>query len=152
MLLCAMKIDRTILRILTVILLLATALSCAQQPIYPSPPLSGADAAIEIASLRTEVPQFYTYVVGAKKVNFFVLRMNDRILSFLDACITCYPKKRGYRYAEAGVACRACNMDFSIYKLEKGIGGCYPIKLEGRAENGTYRIPLSALERMADKF
>ncbi len=43
-------------------------------------------------------------------------------------------------------------MRFSLYKLEKGIGGCYPIKIEGKLEKEKYRIPLSALENAADKF
>jgi hypothetical protein len=43
-------------------------------------------------------------------------------------------------------------MDFSVHKLEKGIGGCYPIKLEGKTANGRYLIPVKTLESMAEKF
>jgi len=43
-------------------------------------------------------------------------------------------------------------MKFSLNKLEKGLGGCYPIKIEGRIENGKYLIPLASLEAEAGKF
>jgi uncharacterized membrane protein len=137
----------------SLLLLLLTAIcSCSQQPLYLPPTLSGSDVSVDVASLRNEVPIFFTYRTNNKNVNFFVLRLNGKILSFFDACITCYPKKQGYRNEEAGVACRACNMHFSIYKLEKGIGGCYPIKLEGRTDKGKYLISIAALEKMSDKF
>jgi uncharacterized membrane protein len=43
-------------------------------------------------------------------------------------------------------------MQFPLRKLEQGIGGCYPIKLEGRIKNGQFRIPVKSLEAAADKF
>jgi hypothetical protein len=43
-------------------------------------------------------------------------------------------------------------MRFSIYKLEKGLGGCYPIRVSGRLENGNYLIPLAVLKAEAAKF
>jgi hypothetical protein len=39
-----------------------------------------------------------------------------------------------------------------VYKLEKGIGNCYPIKIAGRMENGKYLIHRSSLEQEAGKF
>jgi len=50
------------------------------------------------------------------------------------------------------VSCRACGLKFSVHKLEKGLGGCYPIRIEGRMENGRYLIPLASLEAEAEKF
>lgn len=135
-----------------VIVLTTMLSSCSRQPRYPQPPLSGADVSIPVASLQHELPQFYTHPVNGTNVSFFIIRLNDRIQSFLDACVTCYPKKRGYADRNGYVECRACDMSFSLYKLEKGLGGCYPIKIEGRIENGNYRIPISTLEKAADKF
>jgi uncharacterized membrane protein len=43
-------------------------------------------------------------------------------------------------------------MKFSLYKLRQGLGGCYPIKIEGRIEDGNYLIPAATLEKAADKF
>ena len=148
---CSFTINKFLLMALCMLVIALTA-SCSKQPLYPAPPLNGTNVSIEIASLPMEVPQFYTFRSGDKNVNFFVLRMKDKVLSFFDACITCYPSKRGYRYEDGYVICGACNTTYSIYKLEKGIGGCYPIRLEGKTETGRYLIPVSALERMASKF
>ena len=43
-------------------------------------------------------------------------------------------------------------MSFSVYKLEKGLGGCYPIQISGKMEQGNYLIPLATLEGHANKF
>src|SRR5574341_2566014 len=38
-------------------------------------------------------------------------------------------------------------MKFSVYKLEKGIGGCYPIRIKGGIESGKSLIPAATLEK-----
>jgi hypothetical protein len=43
-------------------------------------------------------------------------------------------------------------MKFPVYKLEKGLGSCYPIKIEGKTENGNYVISLAVLEGAAKMF
>ena len=126
--------------------------ACSSQPRYAAPPIEGDAVAIQVATLPIEVPQFFSYSTKGKNVDFFVLRMQDRVLSFLDACLSCYPQKLGYESKDGFVVCRACNTNYSVYKLEKGIGGCYPIKIEGRQEEGNYLIPRSTLERYARKF
>jgi uncharacterized membrane protein len=78
--------------------------------------------------------------------------MQDRVLSFLDACLTCYPRKLGYASKEGFVVCRACDTTYSVYKLEKGIGGCYPIRIEGSLDKDRYLIMRSTLERHEGKF
>jgi uncharacterized membrane protein len=133
-------------------LLLFVLPSCSPQPRYPAPPRSGNDVMIDIAALRPEVPEFYTYRHRTKNINFFVIAVDKKVFSFLDACVSCYPKRLGYRYDKGYVVCRACDVSYSVYKLEKGIGGCYPIRIAGRVEKGRYLIPLSTLEGMADKF
>lgn len=126
--------------------------ACSRQPVYPSPLISGRNALIEASSLKPEMPQFYTYHYQGKNISFFVVRLNGKIVSFFDACASCYPHKRGYRCEDGSVVCRACGLKFSVYQLEKGLGGCYPIKLEGKLENGRYLIPLASLEAEAGKF
>jgi uncharacterized membrane protein len=107
---------------------------------------------LDIAAIPPEIPQFYTYRSGRRNVNFFVIRLQDRVLSFLDACLTCYPRKLGYRYEDGFVTCRACDTRYSIYKLDKGIGGCYPVRLVGRSENGKFLLSRAMLDRQAGKF
>ena len=38
------------------------------------------------------------------------------------------------------------------FEVEKGIGSCAPIKLEGHVKDGKYFIPVSNIEGKADKF
>jgi uncharacterized membrane protein len=132
--------------------LIASIAACSRQQRYAAPPIDGDAIVIQISSLPLDVPQFYSYRAKGKDVNFFVLRMQDRVLSFLDACLTCYPRKLGYKYADGYVVCRACDTTYSVYKLEKGLGGCYPIRIEGTQEGDTYHIARATLERHAGKF
>jgi uncharacterized membrane protein len=132
--------------------LIASHAACSRQQPYAAPPTDGDAIVIQISALPLDVPQFYFYRAKGKDVNFFVLRMQNRVLSFLDACLTCYPRKLGYASKEGYVVCRACDTTYSVHKLEKGIGGCYPIRLEGRQEGSSYFIARSTLERHAGKF
>jgi uncharacterized membrane protein len=125
--------------------------SCSRQTVYPVPSIAGSNVVVDVSALKPEVPQFFTYQYQGKNISFFFVKIDDNILSFFDACVTCYPHKQGYRY-EDGVVCRACNQRFPIYKLEKGIGNCYPIKIAGRVENGKYLIPVATIEAGAKWF
>lgn len=149
-----MKADRrTSPYVLVLIAALAFAgLSCSRQPRYPAAPQVGENIVIDVASLPGEVPRFYTYRYQDRYISFFVLKLAAGVSSYLDACITCYPKKLGYRCDDGSVHCRACGMNYSIYKLDKGIGGCYPIRLNGRLEKGNYLISLDELRKHAGKF
>jgi uncharacterized membrane protein len=139
-------------KILFASLLILLIAACSRQPLYPSPPQTGSDVVIDTAQLKPEVPLFFTFKSGDKNVNFFVLKIQDKVLSFLDACVTCYTHKQGYRYDDGVVVCRACSQRFPVYSLEKGIGNCYPIKIAGRIEKDKYLISVSTLESSADKF
>ena len=140
------------LKLITASVLVVLFFGCTRQPVYPAPVVSGTDAVIDTALLKPNVPQFFTYQYQGKNISFFVINMDGRIVSFFDACASCYKHKQGYRCEENGVTCRYCGMKFPIYKLEKGLGGCYPVKVEGRVVDGKYRIPLASLETEAGKF
>jgi uncharacterized membrane protein len=101
---------------------------------------------------RSEVPAFFTFRFQGKIISFFVLKIQGKVVSFLDACASCYPYKRGYRYKDGSVACQNCDVNFSTYQLERGLGSCAPIKIEGRIDDGKYVIAVSTLEGFADKF
>jgi len=133
-------------------LMLVILSACSRQVSYPSPARIGSDIVIDMSSLELEVPKFYTYQFQGKKVNFFVIKMDDKTLSFLDACASCYPHKQGFRCEDNAVICRYCNVRYPLGKLEKGIGNCYPIKIEGRMEKGKYLISADTLAKAADKF
>jgi uncharacterized membrane protein len=126
--------------------------ACSNRAVYPEPPRIGTDIVIDTSKLEASVPKFYTFRFHNKNINFFVIKMPDKILSFLDACASCYPHKKGYRYENDAIVCRYCNTKFPINKLEEGLGNCYPIKIEGRMGNGQYLIPAADLEKAAAMF
>ena len=138
--------------VLCQLVILLTFSACSRQPSYAPAPQNGTDIVIELAGLGQDTPKFYTYRFRGKNINFFVCKVQDRVQSFLDACASCYTHKRGYSAGGGQVTCRECGTQFSLNQLEKGLGGCYPIKLEGRVEDGRYRIPIAELEAAASKF
>ena len=126
--------------------------ACTQQPSYPPAAQSGPDIVIDVAGLQPDIPQFHTYRYQGRNISYFLLKIDNRVNSFLDACASCYAHHQGYRYEDGAVTCRYCNMKFPIYKLEKGLGSCYPIKIEGRMEGGKYLLPVIVLEKETGKF
>ena len=126
--------------------------SCSHQPTYPSAPQNGPNIVIDTTGLQSEVPKFYTYHFQGRSINYFILNIQGRVSSFLDACASCYSFKQGYRCDDGSIVCRHCDMKYSVYDLEKGLGSCFPIKIEGRMDNGKYFIPIAVLEAEAGKF
>jgi len=132
--------------------LISFCASCSRQPVYPEPSLKGSEVAIEVKKLRPENPLFLTYRHHRKNINFFVLKIDDKVVSFLDACMSCYPSKRGYRFDGGYITCKTCDIRYSLAEIEEGVGSCSPIRLEGHLQDGNYLIPVSLLEESADKF
>jgi uncharacterized membrane protein len=141
---------KTIMKVSLFVLL--AVLSCSRQPSYPSAPQQGLDIVIDESVLEPDTPKFYNYHYKGKSINYFVLKIDNKVSSFLDACASCYTHKKGYRYDNGAVTCRYCSMKFSVFKLEKGIGGCYPIKMDSRTEKGRHHIRITTLKAAADKF
>jgi uncharacterized membrane protein len=131
---------------------LLLCIACSRQPSYPPAAQSGPNIVIDAAGLENDIPKFFTYQYQGRNISYFVLKIQGKIISFLDACASCYPHKMGYRYNDRHVICRFCSQEFPIDKLEKGLGNCFPIKIEGRLENGKYLILIATLEAEAGKF
>lgn len=134
------------------LLVLSVFSSCTRQPVYPEPPKRGPEVVIDARALRPETPVFFSYQYRDKCINFFVLKVEDRVFSFLDACMSCYPQKLGYTFTDGRLTCRACGMEYSVLQIEKGLGSCFPIRIDGRLQNGEYHMSRSVLETAADKF
>jgi uncharacterized membrane protein len=132
--------------------MLAMVSACRQQPVYPPPAVRGHEVIVDLSALKNNIPLFQTYQYNGKNISFFVMALEGRVVSFFDACASCYRHKMGYRYDDGFVTCRYCNMKFALHKLEKGLGGCYPIKIEGITGRVEYRIPKALLEKGAYLF
>lgn len=133
-------------------LLLITLAACSRQSAYPEAPRSGQAISILISSLQAGIPQYFAYSQKGMNIHFFVVKVDDRVISFLDACTKCYPQKKGFGFDSGSVICRACDERYPISAIEKGFGSCYPIRLEGRMENGRYLISAADLEKLGAKY
>jgi hypothetical protein len=69
--------------------------SCSRQAAYPAPTVDRLYVVVDVTELKGEVPKFFTYKYRGKNICFFVIRIDDNIQSFLDACVTCYQHTRG---------------------------------------------------------
>lgn len=126
--------------------------ACSRQPDYETPVRIGPDVAVDLSKLKDNRPLFFAYHYKGKKINFFIVKIGDTVMSFLDACNSCYPYKRGYIYDNGMLVCRYCNEKYRMDEIATGIGSCYPIKLPGRVQDGRYLISVLILEKNASRF
>lgn len=111
---------------------------CAEKPSYPEAPVSGELIRLDIPDSRG--PVFYSYTHEGRRIDFFLVKVNGSVESYLDACKKCYPKKLGYRPDGGEILCRACGLRFPLNKLREGVGSCQPIALKGRLAGDSYVI------------
>lgn len=129
------------MRFLFLILFAASLLSsCNDKPSFKQISFDGPIAELDTKSLVNNQPEFYTVTIDGRKINFFVVMVNGEVQSYFNACLTCYPKKLGFRSKDGGVICRTCNVSYPVKSLKDGIGNCYPIKLKGNKGNDKYVI------------
>ena len=131
---------------------LALIASCSSQPVYTEAPINSEHVVIDTKSIKQDIPQFFTYRHAGRKISFFVVKHNNEISSFFDACHKCYPQKRGFRSEGPYIICRECNERYPLSEIKEGIGSCYPIKLEGAVDGNLYKIPLNKLTEKAGFF
>jgi uncharacterized membrane protein len=125
--------------------------SCARKPEYPSAPSSGGTIKFTISEMEEGKPEFHSLEHEGTRIDYFVLKVNDTVESYFDACAKCYPKKMGYRVVGQELVCVACGQRFPVEGL-KGIGSCYPLPLKGTTEGDTYVIDGKELLRGAKYF
>ena len=122
--------------------------SCSKPTAYPKAPVSGEDVTIDAQSLQPGIPQFFTYSSGNRNINFFVIKIDNEVLSFLDACLSC-ESKLGYTFSNGHFTCKECGIEYSVAEIKSGIGSCYPIRLPGTLRAGKYYISVSELKKSA---
>jgi len=122
--------------------------ACSQPAAYSKAPVSGEDVTIDVQSLQPGIPQFFTYSSGNKNINFFVIKIDNEVLSFLDACLSC-ETKLGYTFSNGHFTCKECGIEYSVSEIKSGIGSCYPIRLTGTLRAGKYYISVLELKKSA---
>jgi len=133
-------------------LLLGFAAACSRQLPYQEAPRNEQDISIDISSLQPGTPRYFSHLFKGMNMHFFVVKTDDSVISFLDACTKCYPQKKGFSFDSGSVVCRACNERYPISEIATGFGSCYPVKLPGRTEGNKYLISVAELEKIGDKF
>ncbi|HAM51727.1 MAG TPA: hypothetical protein DCP92_13980 [Nitrospiraceae bacterium] len=59
-----------------------------------------------MAETSIRKPVIFAYRYHGKNINFFVLKIHDKVISFLDACRSCYVSKRGYWIDDGHITCK----------------------------------------------
>ncbi|RMG04285.1 MAG: DUF2318 domain-containing protein [Nitrospirae bacterium] len=140
-------------RVQVIALLLFVALTtCVSKPEYPSPPVRGGSVVVKTAGMKAGEPVFYTVKIDGVGVSFFVLKLDGTIRSYLDACMKCYPHKKGYRVDGFYLECRYCGVRYPLDNLDQGVGSCYPIPVNGKLNGNEYIISLSELKGAVKYF
>ncbi len=139
-------------RFLAVFLFPLLLYACSNTPGYPPPPEAEGFIRIDLKGLGDAEPVFFTREIDGVGVSFFVLRIGDEVQSYLDACMKCYPHKKGYLVDGFYLECRYCNVRYSLDRLSEGVGSCFPIPLKGSRQGDVYLIPLEELESGVQYF
>ena len=143
---------RLCVRTLLLFLLVLPFLGCSQRPVYPEAPQTGQEISVDISTLQPDIPRFFSYRYQGRNINFFVVKTEESVLSFLDACMKCYPRKLGFRFDDGSFVCRACDERYPVSEIEKGFGSCYPIRIEGKTKGGKYLLSAAILEKAGEKY
>jgi len=97
--------------------------------------------------------KFYRYTVGKRTVVFLVARTNDgQLKTAFDACITCYPHRKGYACESGRVVCVYCGTAFELEELGVGRGNCVPIQIKHTIDGNDVIIDRSTIEAGARWF
>jgi len=124
---------RACLLITLSVILFVFAPACGQRPKgEPLAPIDGVFT-VDANGIKNGTAKFFSYNKGGKDVVFFVARSRSgNIKTAFDACITCYPHRKGYRQEADRVVCIYCGTAFEIEDLDEGKGNCIPIKISHR--------------------
>ena len=108
---------------------------------------------VPLSAVENVNARFFTYSYGGKNVRFFVLRAPDGgIRAALDACTACYRAKQGYRPDGEVMICNNCGMEFRPSDIGVVTGGCNPIPLKTKTDNGMLVLKAKDLEAGAGYF
>ena len=92
--------------------------------------------------------RFFEYKTSdGVKVKYFVMKSSDGVIrAALDACVVCWREGKGYVQDGDVMVCRNCGRRFPSVKINVITGGCNPVPLERRVENGSVIIKTAGLE------
>jgi high-affinity iron transporter len=105
---------------------------------------------IPLSDLTDSSVHFYTADVNDAVIRFIVMHRGDGdYVTALDACEIC--GWSGYRQEGQNVVCRNCGATIYIPSIGDS-GGCNPIPVKSRVDNGEVIVDLSALSNSASQI
>lgn len=138
---------------LVIFFMLGFSVSCkSDKVIYSKPPVEGKEVIIDARSLGDKSPEFFSITLNEKRVNFFVVKVNGSVESYLDACENCYQFKKGYIVEGFYVKCKYCGSTYPLDSLRTGLGSCHPMPLKGKLAGDKYYISLREIEKAGRFF
>ena len=133
--------------------LLAILCSCSAPPKGQLVLARDGVVSIDTRALARGQARFYHYNKDGKDIVFFVARPDTgEVKVAFDACVTCYPNKKGYRLEAGSVVCIHCGTAFKIDELDVGKGNCIPIKIRHTTRGDTVLIDQKDIEAGACWF
>jgi uncharacterized membrane protein len=137
----------TIVKAITLLLLPAVLLSCAQKAEYRAPVTRGDEIIIDASLLKNTGPAFFSFSSGRQRMDFFVIRNDGAVESYVDACRKCYQHKLGFHADGRYLTCRFCKERHPLGALKTGMGSCHPLPLKGELRGGYYVIKISEIKK-----
>jgi uncharacterized membrane protein len=81
------------------------------------------------------------------RVRYFVMKSSDGVIrAALDACVVCWREGKGYVQDGDVMICKNCGKRFPSVKINEVTGGCNPVPLNRKVENGNVVIKAAGLE------
>ncbi len=124
--------------------------------IDPSPQpvsaVSGQEIRLATDSWEPSALQKFSYPVSGTEVRFLAVKLPDgNVATSLDACHICGAEGYMLDKKEGVVICKLCQAPIVIATIGQG-GGCNPLPLSSRTEGTTLIVPVSDLEKQAQRF
>lgn len=146
------KTDSTLYS-LVIFCVLLFSVSCESDNVtYSQPLVEGDRVIIDTGLLDNKRPEFFSMTVNGNKVTFFVVKINDSVESYIDACQNCYLFKKGFKVKGSYIICRHCSSEYPIDTLKEGLTSCHPMPLKGELKGEKYHISLKEIKKAAKYF
>ncbi|RME67842.1 MAG: DUF2318 domain-containing protein [Nitrospirae bacterium] len=126
--------------------------ACSKPPVYKHPPVKDDYVVVDTAELKVNSPEFFSYRADKKYINFFVIKTEHTVEAYLDACMKCYPHRKGFRVEGFFLVCRYCGSRYPLDKLKAGLGTCYPIPLKAEKKGQFLYISIKTLKQAERYF
>jgi uncharacterized membrane protein len=139
-------------RVITLLFLPAVLLSCTQKAEYRMPVTNGDEIIIDASQLKNAEPSFFTFSSGSQRTDFFVIRKDNTVGSYIDACMKCYQHGKGFSVEGHYLTCRFCKERHPIDSLKTGSGSCHPLPLKGELRGRYYVIKISEVKKASRYF